>query len=130
MSKGAGTIGSVKMVSLRGMNVRSRMARAFSSVKQRKGINPIRGFLPRRLGSLSLRICASLFIVAAITFVLFRLVPVNAAAVGFLYLVAVLFIATKGGIVESTIASLAAVLCFNFFFLPPIGTLTISAQSE
>lgn len=102
------------------------MAWAFSSVKQRKGINPIRGFLPRRLGSLSLRICASLFIVAAITFVLFRLVPVNAAAVGFLYLVAVLFIATKGGIVESTIASLAAVLCFNFFFLPPIGTLTIS----
>ena len=35
-------------------------------------------------------------------------------------------IATAWGMVESTIASVAAMLCYNFFFLPPVGTLTIS----
>lgn len=75
---------------------------------------------------LILRTCAALFFVAVITFVLFRLVSVNATTAGFLYLVAVLLVATKGGIVESTVASVAAMLCFNFFFLPPIGTLTIA----
>ena len=35
-------------------------------------------------------------------------------------------IATAGGLVESTIASVAAMLCFNFFFFPPIGTFTIA----
>jgi two-component system sensor histidine kinase KdpD len=38
----------------------------------------------------------------------------------------VLLIATRWGIAESTTASLAAVLCFNFFFLPPVGTFTIA----
>ena len=54
------------------------------------------------------------------------MVPVNPTTAGFLFLVAILLIATKGGLVESTIASVAAMLCFNFFFLPPIGTLTIA----
>ncbi len=30
------------------------------------------------------------------------------------------------GIVEATTASVVAVLCFNFFFLPPVGTFTIA----
>src|SRR5262249_60155881 len=34
--------------------------------------------------------------------------------------------AWRWGILESLIASVVAMLCFNFFFLPPIGTLTIS----
>jgi two-component system sensor histidine kinase KdpD len=72
------------------------------------------------------RAIASLGLVAAVTFLCVRLVPVNEITAGFLYLVAILLIATAGGLVESTIASIAAMLCFNYFFLPPIGTLTIA----
>ena len=75
---------------------------------------------------LPLRVGASIAFIAASTFVLYRLIPVNPTTAGFLYLVAILLIATKGGLVESTVASVAAMLCFNFFFLPPIGTLTIA----
>ena len=38
----------------------------------------------------------------------------------------ILLIATWWGIGEATTASVAAMLCFNFFFLPPIGTFTIA----
>jgi len=72
------------------------------------------------------RILAALGLVAAITFVCFGLIHVNATTAGFFYLVAILGVATAWGLAESTIASVAAVLCFNFFFLPPIGTFTIA----
>ena len=75
---------------------------------------------------LTLRVGASIAFIVAATFVLYRLIPVNATTAGFLFLVAILLVATKGGLVESTVASVAAMLCFNFFFLPPIGTLTIA----
>ena len=65
-------------------------------------------------------------IVAAITWVCFRVITVNATTVGFAYLVAILFIAARWGLVESIVGSIAAVLCFNFFFLPPVGTFTIA----
>lgn len=80
----------------------------------------------RKSAVLLVRVAIALAFVAALTFVLKRYVPVNATTVGFLYLVAILLIATKGGLVESTVASVAAMLCFNFFFLPPVGTLTIA----
>jgi two-component system, OmpR family, sensor histidine kinase KdpD len=72
------------------------------------------------------RILASLSLVVVVTFLSFRLVPVNAITAGFLYLVAILFIATAAGLVESTIASVAAMFSFNYYFLPPVGTLTIA----
>ena len=72
------------------------------------------------------RVLAALLLVAAVTFFFSRLVPVNATTAGFFYLVAILVIATAGGLIESTIASVVAMLCFNFFFLPPIGTFTVA----
>jgi two-component system, OmpR family, sensor histidine kinase KdpD len=84
------------------------------------------GMLVQQAIRLSGRILASLALVAAITFVFFRLIPVNATTTGFFYLVAILMIATAWGIVESTIASVVAMLCFNYFFLPPVGTFTIA----
>lgn len=72
------------------------------------------------------RITAALGLVVAVTFLSLRLAPVNEITAGFLYLVAILVIATLAGLVESTIASIAAMLCFNYFFLPPVGTLTIA----
>jgi two-component system sensor histidine kinase KdpD len=72
------------------------------------------------------RILAALALIAAITVVFSRLIPVNATTTGFFYVVAILFIATVGGLLESTISSIVAMLCFNYFFLPPVGTLTIA----
>src|SRR5712692_8829526 len=77
-------------------------------------------------GRVALRIASVLAIVAAITFICFRLLPVNASTVGFAYLVAILFVAARWGLLEAIVGSVAAVLCYNFFFLPPVGTFTIA----
>jgi two-component system sensor histidine kinase KdpD len=49
----------------------------------------------------------------------------NAPTIGSFYLVAVLGLAAWGGWAVGATASVAAMLCFNYFFLPPLGTLTI-----
>jgi two-component system, OmpR family, sensor histidine kinase KdpD len=55
-----------------------------------------------------------------------RAAGASATSIGFLYLVAVLGLATWGGGAVGAAASVAAVLCFNYFFLPPHGTLAIA----
>ncbi len=50
---------------------------------------------------------------------------VNAVTAALTLLLAILFISTLWGLAEATVASIAAVLGFNYFFLEPIGTLTI-----
>ncbi|HSF40986.1 MAG TPA: DUF4118 domain-containing protein [Thermoanaerobaculia bacterium] len=67
--------------------------------------------------------------VAAVTFV-GRTAGANAATVGFFYLSTVLALATWGGWAVGAAASVAAMLCFNFFFLPPFGTLTVAQPSN
>ncbi len=79
-----------------------------------------------QLVPLASRILASLASVAAFTAIAYSFIAVNATTVGFAYLVLVLLIASTWGVIESSIASLAATLAFNFFFLPPVGTLTIA----
>ncbi len=64
--------------------------------------------------------------IAAITFVCYRLIPVNATTVGFVYLVDILVVATAWGLPEATVASIVAMLCLNYFFFPPVGTFTIA----
>jgi two-component system, OmpR family, sensor histidine kinase KdpD len=76
--------------------------------------------------ALILRIAASLGTVGLITTVYSKLLPVNPTTIALTYLVAILAIASGWGIAEATTASLVAVLCFNFFFLPPVGTFTIA----
>jgi two-component system sensor histidine kinase KdpD len=56
----------------------------------------------------------------------FSALPVNATTAGFGYLVVVLAIATVWGLKEAILASAFAVLCYNFFFLPPRGRFTIA----
>jgi two-component system sensor histidine kinase KdpD len=75
---------------------------------------------------MALRLLLSLGGVAVVTYTAHHLIPVNATTVGFAYLVLVLLIASTWGFVESALASIAATLSFNFFFLPPVGTLTIA----
>jgi two-component system sensor histidine kinase KdpD len=72
------------------------------------------------------RVGASIGAIALITALYARMLTVNPTTVALSYLVAILLIATTWGIVEATTASIVAVLCFNFFFLPPVGTLTIA----
>jgi two-component system, OmpR family, sensor histidine kinase KdpD len=72
------------------------------------------------------RIAASVCAVAAVTDLYFQFVSVNPTTVALSYVVAILLIATRWGIAEATAASLLATLCFNVFFLPPVGKLTIA----
>jgi two-component system sensor histidine kinase KdpD len=51
---------------------------------------------------------------------------VNASTAGFIYLLTVLTVATAWGLAEAVLTSVVATLCFNFFFLPPVGTLTVA----
>lgn len=55
---------------------------------------------------------------------------VNAATVSLALLLNVLFIATRWGSLPAFAASVVAMLCYNFFFLPPFGTLTIAATDN
>jgi len=55
---------------------------------------------------------------------------VNAATVSLALLLNVLFIATRWGSLPALAASIFAMLCFNFFFLPPFGTFTIAATDN
>lgn len=71
------------------------------------------------------RVVASVAAVAAVTGLYFQFIQVSPTTVALSYVVVILLIATAWGIVEATIASVAAMLCLNFFFLPPIGALTI-----
>lgn len=66
---------------------------------------------------------------AALT-VIAHLVPVNATAVGFAYLLLVLVIASTWGFLEASILSVAATLTLNFFFFAPIGTFNIAGTEN
>lgn len=50
---------------------------------------------------------------------------VNPTTVALSFLLVVLFVATAWGSKPAVLASLLGVVCFNFFFLPPVGTFTI-----
>jgi two-component system sensor histidine kinase KdpD len=75
---------------------------------------------------LAARIATVVAIIGAITAICFRLIPVNATTAGFVYLVAILFIAAHWGLAEALVGSFMAVICFNFYFLPPIRTFTVA----
>ena len=50
----------------------------------------------------------------------------NATTVALGYLLITLFVASLGNLAVAVSTSIAATLCFNFFFLPPVGTFTIA----
>jgi two-component system sensor histidine kinase KdpD len=72
------------------------------------------------------RIAVSVGAIAAVTTLYFRFLPVNPTTVALSYVVVIFLIATGWGIAEAMAASLVATVCFNVFFLPPVGTLTIA----
>ena len=64
--------------------------------------------------------------VVAITFACSTIGRINATTAGFAYLLLVLALAATWGLTEAVVASVAAMLCYNYFFLPPVGGFTIS----
>jgi two-component system sensor histidine kinase KdpD len=69
--------------------------------------------------------------VAIVTILLKQLgVHINSTTVALAFLLVVLFIATRWGSLPALVTSLLAMLCFNFFFLPPFGTLSIAATDN
>jgi two-component system sensor histidine kinase KdpD len=69
--------------------------------------------------------------IAAVTAVLKLFIGhVNATTVALALLLVVLFVATRWGARPAVAASLLGVLCFNFFFLPPFGTLNVAAPDN
>lgn len=55
---------------------------------------------------------------------------VNATTVALVFLLDVLFIAINWGSIAALVTSSLAVLCFNFFFLPPFGTFNINSADN
>src|SRR5215510_10718005 len=67
--------------------------------------------------------CGALLIVAGITvFYFYIFTQANSTTIALTFLLAILGIATGWGLLEAIVASVVGVLCFNFFFLPPLFT--------
>jgi two-component system, OmpR family, sensor histidine kinase KdpD len=65
-------------------------------------------------------------ILAGIVAFYHRVLLVNATTVALTLILAILIVSTFWGMAVSIPMSLAAMIAFNFYFLPPIGTLTVS----
>jgi len=72
------------------------------------------------------RYFACLFVSGAVAFLCFDVVHVNATTVALTMLLVVLGVATRWGLREGVFTSVVCLFAFNFFFLPPVGTLTIA----
>jgi two-component system sensor histidine kinase KdpD len=62
----------------------------------------------------------------AITAVYDRYVHGNATTVALTYLLFILFLSARWGLRYAIASSIAATACYNFFFLPPVHTFTVS----
>ncbi len=74
------------------------------------------------------RVLVALSGVVLVTYVGYRVVPVNATTVGFAYLLLILIVASTSGFLEAALSSLPATLLFNFFFLPGVRIGLIISQ--
>src|SRR4051794_28072121 len=73
-----------------------------------------------------MRFIALTAIAAALVFFFFRVVRANQTTVAFAFLVMVLFTAYRWRFAYSIFASLLCGLLYNYFFLPPVGRLTVA----
>jgi two-component system sensor histidine kinase KdpD len=82
--------------------------------------------LGRRAAKFAARLLAVLLAIGLITTLYREFSLTNATTVALSFLLVVLAVAARWGLVEGVVASVAATLCFNYFFLPPVGTWTIA----
>ena len=82
--------------------------------------------MQRFLGGRILGAAVSIVTVAVITLFYSRVLHVNQTTVALSFLLAILAVSALWGMVVSAFMSVVATVAFNYFFLPPIGTLTIA----
>src|ERR1700687_3730089 len=68
----------------------------------------------------------SIIIIAGIAFLYRHVLLVNQTTVALTFLLAILAVSAVWGVVGSVFMSVVAMLTFNYFFLPPVGTFTIA----
>jgi two-component system sensor histidine kinase KdpD len=68
----------------------------------------------------------STLIIAGIAFLYRQVIPANQTTVALSFLLAILAVSAVWGMAVSVFMSVVAVLTFNYFFLPPVGTFTIA----
>src|SRR6266481_5069905 len=82
--------------------------------------------MQRFLAGRIIGIAASLAVVAGISFFYRHILHVNQTTVALSFLLSILAVSALWGMAVSVAMSLLAVVAFNYFFLPPVGTLTIA----
>src|ERR1700674_2120122 len=82
--------------------------------------------MQRFLAGRIIGIAVSLAAVAGISFFYRHILHVNQTTVALSFLLAILAVSAVWGMAVSVAMSLVAVAAFNYFFLPPVGTLTIA----
>src|SRR5260221_1641779 len=82
--------------------------------------------MQRFLAGRVMGVTVSLALVAGISFFYRHILHVNQTTVALSFLLAILAVSAVWGMAVSVAMSLVAVVAFNYFFLPPIGTLTIA----
>src|SRR5579864_5560121 len=78
------------------------------------------------LTRLALQYVGGLAIVAAIVFACHFVVRVNPTTVALAFVIAVVIVSANWGLRPAVFLALLATLAFNYYFLPPFGTLTIA----
>ena len=73
---------------------------------------------------------ASLVGLASITLLLRAVTAINPTTIALAYLLVVLFVAAVASLWTAVVTSVVAVLGFNYFFLPPVGALTLADPSN
>ena len=82
--------------------------------------------MQRLLAGRAFGFAVSLAIVAVIIFFFRHARGVNQTTIALTFLLAILAVSAVWGMAVSVFMSVAAVLSFNYFFLPPVGTFTIA----
>src|SRR5689334_10145947 len=82
--------------------------------------------MQRFLGGRVAGVAVSLAVVAGIAVLYRHVVHVNQTTVALSFLLAILAVSAVWGMAVSAFMSVVAMVSFNYFFLPPVGTLTIA----
>jgi two-component system sensor histidine kinase KdpD len=82
--------------------------------------------MQRFLAGRTMGVGVALVLITGITFLYRDVLQVNQTTVALSFLLAILAVSAVWGIAVSVFMSLAAMVVFNYLFLPPVGTLTIA----
>jgi two-component system sensor histidine kinase KdpD len=82
--------------------------------------------MQRFLGGRIAGVAASLVVIAAVVLLYRHVFHVNQTTIALTFLLAILAVSAVWGMAVSVLMSVMAVVSFNYYFLPPVGTLTIT----